>query len=167
MNKTWMIVIASVAGLALILSAVGVVFLFRSQGAQSMLFGNRPWSNYDKNRGFGMGMGMMSGGRGANNRADARVDMQTYYLTAIAKQLDMTSADLQTKLQGGTSLLDLASEKDLTVKEYQNLIETARTNAIEQALADGVISQVQADQMKSTNPGTGWFDKGMGFGWCY
>jgi hypothetical protein len=167
MNKTWMIVIACVAGLALILSAVGVVFLYRSQGAQSMMFGNRLWSNSGNDRGFGMGMGMMNGGRGANNRSDARTDMQSYYITALAEQFDTTSTDLQNKLQSGTSLLDLASDKGLTVNEYQSLIETAQTSAVDKALADGVISQNQADLMKSTDAGTGWFGKGMGFGWCY
>jgi hypothetical protein len=168
MNKTWMIVIAGVAVVALILSAFGVFFLFRSNNNLAAVGGagvfGRGWSSDQDGRGAG---GMMNGKRGMMNGTDNRVDMQTYYQTAVAEQLGMTASDLQTKQQAGTSLLTIAAEKDLSVKEYNTMLETARTNAVDKALADGVISQNQADQMKSATDNNGWFGKGMGFGWCY
>lgn len=171
MNKTWMIVIGCVAGLALIVSAVGIFFLFRSQTAPAAFSGNRLFSygrsNDEYGRGNGMGMGMMNGGRGAKNENYSGLELQTYYFDALAEKFGITSADLQTKLQNGTSLLDLAAEQELTVKEYQSAVDSARTAAIDKALADGVISQNQADQLKSTSNGTGLFGMGRGFGWCY
>jgi len=49
-------------------------------------------------------------------------------------------------------VLDLAADKDMTVKEFITMQEEVHILAIDKALEAGVISQNQADWMKE-NPG--------------
>lgn len=91
--------------------------------------------------------GMIGGSdrRGLNN---GRGQMQEYMLTALAEKLGMTTDELNTALDDGQTLLDVAADKGLTVAEFQTMQEEAHILAVDKALADGVISQNQADWMK-------------------
>jgi hypothetical protein len=75
--------------------------------------------------------------------------LYTYMQTAIAEAFGISVEDLEAMQEAGTSLKDLAIEQDLTVAEYKSRIETARLSAIDAALADGVITQEEADAMKA------------------
>lgn len=64
-------------------------------------------------------------------------------LTASA--LGMTVEDLESARQDGKSTADLIEEKGLTQEEFQAALQSAYAAAIQQAVADGVITQAQAD----------------------
>ncbi len=104
------------------------------------------------NQQFGRDRGMMGNGQFSGNAAGMNV-MHTYMQDALAEKLGMTSDELSASLTDGKSLLDLAAEKGLTVAEFQTLRDEAHVAAIDKALADGAISQDQADWMKENQPG--------------
>lgn len=78
-----------------------------------------------------------------------QIDLATASLNAAAKVLGMTSADLQTALKGGKTLLALATEKKADVTALRTAIADAQKAAIDQAVKDGKLTQAQADQMKA------------------
>lgn len=90
---------------------------------------------YGKGFGFGRGMGGQVG------------------LEAAAEALGMNADELSTQLWGGKTLADLAEEKGIDLADLQATVEaavqaereTAMRSAIEQALADGTITQDNAD----------------------
>ena len=73
--------------------------------------------------------------------------LHSYMQSAIADAFGISVEDLEAMQEAGTSLKDLAIEQDLTMAAYKEKIESARLSAIDAALADGVITQEQADQL--------------------
>jgi len=99
-------------------------------------------------RGYGQGMmdspafGQMRGRRNGGQ-------LQTYMESALAEAFGLTVEELQAARQEGKSLLDIAKDQGLTVAEFQEIMTEARQNSLDQAVADGVITQDQADQMSA------------------
>lgn len=84
--------------------------------------------------------------------------LQEYMQAAIAEKLGLTVEELEAKKAEGVTVLQLMQEKNLSVEEFQTLMFEARTQAIDDALAAGAITQEQADWMKTNSPmfnGTG------------
>ena len=112
--------------------------------AQSQQPGTYP-GGYGGQGGMMGGRGGMMGGRGSTGAAYGPV--HEYMVTAIAEALDMTPEALQARLDAGDTCLTVAEEKGLTQDEFYTLMKGARTSALTQAVADGVITQAQADWM--------------------
>jgi hypothetical protein len=72
-------------------------------------------------------------------------ELHTYRLQAIADSLDLTLEDLESKLGEGQSLLEVANEQGVTEDALPAVMEEARTEALRAAVADGVLTQEQAD----------------------
>jgi hypothetical protein len=161
MNKTLTIVIGIVAVLALLVGLAAVIYLWQGRTAA-----NQSAPALFENGRMGFGMMGSTDGRGVRGRGDTdQSNMQTYMLQSLVKQLGTTEADLTTQLNQGKSLLDLAAAKDMSVKEYQAMLTQAQTAAIDQALANGEISQNAADSLKSNTGGL--FLRGFGMGACW
>ena len=109
-----------------------------------------------------MVQGMMGGRVGRANGQGFGV-MQTYEIAALAEKLGMTTDDLTKQLSSGKTVLDLAADKGMTVKDYITMQEEVRVLAIDKALAAGVISQNQADALKANQ--SGWMMGGFGPAW--
>ena len=73
--------------------------------------------------------------------------LHDYMFNAFAQALGITPEELETRRQAGDTLWVIAQEKGLTAEQFQEVMTTARTNAANQAVADGVITQEQADFM--------------------
>ena len=106
-------------------------------------------SGYGRMGGGGMsrgsaGMGMM-GGRGA--QAGANGLMHPYMLDAFAEALGLTPEDLQAQIDAGGSMWSIAQAQGLSDEDITALKVNARTAASAQMVADGVITQEQADWM--------------------
>lgn len=71
--------------------------------------------------------------------------LHTYMQAALAESFGLTVEALQTMQADGKSLKDLAIEQNLTVAEFQSKLDSARQSALEQAVADGAITQSEAD----------------------
>jgi hypothetical protein len=79
----------------------------------------------------------------------ALASVATARLDAAAKTLGMSTSDLTTALRGGKTLLDLAREKNVDVTKLRTAIADAEKAALDQAVKDGKMTQVQADALKA------------------
>lgn len=134
MKKT--ILIVGLLVLALGVFSVGVVF------AQD---GQPPYN--------GGGRGMMGGGQGV---------LHTFMTVEFAKTLKLNVNDINTRIAAGESMYDIALSTGVTAEEFPAIMIEVRTNALEAAVKANVITQAQADLMKSRGFGQG----GMGTGNC-
>jgi hypothetical protein len=117
----------------------------------------------------GTGIGNM-GGRGAASGFSAGVAgtgdgiLHDYFITAYAEQLNLTVDELQARLDSGETMSQIALSTGLTLDEFRLLAQEVRTQAIAQALADGVITQAQADWMSQRGFGNMGSRMGSGTG---
>jgi hypothetical protein len=71
-------------------------------------------------------------------------------ITAAAQSLDMTESDLMTALSGGQTLAEVADDQGVSVDRLVADLEAAATAHLEQGVADGALTQDQADEMASS-----------------
>jgi hypothetical protein len=94
-----------------------------------------------------MGPGMMGAGRGRLGGANGAGPLHDYMLDAFAQALDLTRADLDEQLAAGQTMYAIATAQGLTQDQFFEVMQTAREEALKQAVADGVLTQDQADWM--------------------
>jgi hypothetical protein len=99
-------------------------------------------------RGGGMMGGAYPGGmmRGWN-RSGEYGPLHTYMVDALAEKLGMTSQQLQDELTAGKTIWQVAQEQGLTEAEIRTAMSEAARQAVDKMVADGVITQQQADWM--------------------
>ncbi len=95
-------------------------------------------------QGFGGRGGWMMGGD---------TPMSEYMHAALADKLGLTVEELEAKVAEGVTAWQIAEAQGLTVEEFQALMLEARTEALTQMVADGVITQEQADWMSQRGAG--------------
>ena len=93
------------------------------------------------------GFGGGPGGPGDHGRGDGVARPNDVAVAAGA--LGISESDLQTALQGGKSISQVASDKGVDAQKVIDALVAADTKAIDQAVTDGKLTQAQADQMKS------------------
>ncbi len=101
---------------------------------------------------MGAGMGLAGSGQGILHDA---------MIAAFAQKLGISVDDLNARLAKGETMAQIASSKDLTAEQFIALMKDARTQAIDQAVKDGTLTQAQADWMKTRG---GMFGAGQGAG---
>ena len=84
--------------------------------------------------------------------------MHTFMVTEFARKLDLNVNDINTRLAAGETMYDIALSAGVTAEEFPAIMTEVRTAALDAAVAANVITQEQADWMKSHNMGAG----GMG-----
>jgi len=138
MKKTLFIalVLAAVAGLAV----AGVAY---AQGPQPTT------------PGAGYGAMMSQGQQGP---------LHEYMLAAMAEALGIPAADLETRLANGETFYQIALAEGIAADDIPALMQTARSQAVAAALADGVITQAQADWMSQRMQTR--LQNGYGYGNC-
>ena len=84
----------------------------------------------------------------------------------IAEQLGLTVEELAAARDEGTHIYDLAEEQGIDMETLMTAVSDARTAAFEQAVADGLLTQEQADLLLSQRGphGGGFGGRGGGFG---
>lgn len=137
MKKSILIVALVLSVLAIGAVGVGVAF------AQDI---NPPFAGY----------GPMMNGQGV---------LHTYMVTEFAKKLNLNVDDINARLAAGESMYDIALSAGITADDFPALMTEVRANALNAAVADGVISQEQADWMKAHGFGRGGM-MGNGYGNC-
>ena len=106
------------------------------------------------------GANPLSGGRGMH---DGSGPLHTFMVTEFAKKLDLNVNDVNTRLAAGETLRDIAISEGVAVEDVPALLQEVRANALDAAVAAGVITQEQADWMKSRGFGRGgMYGKGNG-----
>ena len=149
----------SLVTLAILVGVLSVLVFAGSVFAQADQPGNEQGQGL-----YGRGWhGMM--GRGAGLAPGGGV-LHDYMLAAYADALNLSVDELQARLDAGDRIIDIAVEQGLSLAEFRDLKTTVRQTAIDNALADGVITQEQADLMKSRPAFGGQGSRGMrsGFG---
>ncbi len=132
------------------------------------------------------GYGMMGGnggyGAGMMNGVDVNAMHQWMYTTGarsvhnivwggLAETLGLTQDELNAELASGKTLAQIAEAKGVTQDELAAALETSAKAGLDKAVADGVLTQEQADSMLNYMGGNyGWMIShmsaagGAGFG---
>jgi hypothetical protein len=161
MSKRRFLILASGTLIALLLSAlVGATIVFADEPdpePEHPLGGH-----FLGRRGGRLGPGMFGRGVGSWTTFDT-----------IAEALDLSPVELFTELHGGKSLDEIATEKGVDMEAVQSAIDTARAEAmkeaIQQAVEDGRMTQDQAGWLlegaeKGFTPMGPGFGRGRGVG---
>jgi hypothetical protein len=106
----------------------------------------------------GTGAGAMGGRgpRGGNGVGTGMVGdgiLHDYLIAAYSEALNIPVADLEARLDDGETMSQIALSTGLTLEEFRTMMVDVRTQAIDQALADGVLTQAQADWLKLRGAG--------------
>lgn len=181
MNRTLKFATAAVATTAVVGALALGASLAQAQGGS-------PWN------GFGMMSGTVTpypgmggnGMRGNGQRMMAGVDMNamqawmtdtggmhTQIWASLSETLGLTPDELSTQIAAGQTLAEIAEAQGVSQEQLSAAHQTSVTEALEQAVADGVLTQVQADQLlahMSANSMTmfsrmGAMGSGRGPGW--
>ena len=103
--------------------------------------------------GGAMGNGGMRGGRGGTvaggfAAADDSI-LHDAMIAVYAEELGISVDDLNARLEAGETMAQIAFAEGLTADEFTALMADARSQALEQAVADGTLTQEQADWMQT------------------
>jgi hypothetical protein len=109
-------------------------------------------------RGNGFGQGMI--GRGAFGEGQGL--LHDYMAPALADAFGLTVEELEALHDSGETLWGYTQEQGISQEEFFSLKQAAHTEALNQAVADGVISQEQADWMQDHMGGAAGFGRGTG-----
>lgn len=96
----------------------------------------------------GTSTGMMGARGGMMGQAGSGL-LHDYMIAGFAQAFNMSVEELQARIDAGDTMYTVALELGYTQETFTELMVTVRTDAINQALADGVITQEQADWMLS------------------
>ncbi len=138
--KKFVVTLMVVAVVVFSLSAVGVAYAqspTQTRGAGVTAMGGR-----GPQGGYGAGIGIAGEGI-----------LHDYMIAAYAEALDIPVADLEARLNSGETMAQIALSEGLTFEQFRTLMVEVRTQAIEQALSDGVLTQAQADWMSQHGVG--------------
>jgi hypothetical protein len=136
------------------------------------MMGQYVYQNGPKGNGQGYGPGGMMGGFGPGFRMGGRGEFQgfmhDYMISAFANAVGLTVDQVNTRLSNGETPQQIAIAQGKTEADLPALWTQVRTDALKAAVADGVITQAQADVMLQhmnnySGPG---FGPGFGNGNC-
>ena len=136
--------------------------------------------------GYGYGPGLMYGqGYGRGRRGNGGVMMPGYergggpmmqnggygpmhdeMIAALAGKLNLTPEELQTRIASGETPAQIAAAQGLSAQDFFTLMTEARQEALEKAVADGKLTQEQADWMSAHMNAGHMGGAGRGFGNC-
>jgi hypothetical protein len=97
-------------------------------------------------RGNGYGPGGMMGRRGLDV-ARGEGPMHEYMISAFAEAVDLTAQEVETRLEAGETFKEIALAQGITQDQFPDLVTQVRQAALDAAVADGIITQAQADLM--------------------
>jgi hypothetical protein len=121
----------------------------------------------------GTGDGYSGRGQGGSGMMAFSTDgeyglMHETMIAVFAEALGLTPAELESRLDAGETMWQIATDQGLSSEEFTALMLDVRTNALDQAVADSLITQEQADWMLSrwNNMHSGSSGVGVGTGPC-
>lgn len=87
--------------------------------------------------------------------SDGEGPLHDYLIAAFADALGISPSDLEARLDGGETLSAIAQDEGFSLDEFRTLFSEARQTALENAQADGVVTQAQTQSMLRLMNGTG------------
>lgn len=148
--------------LSIVIAAMAVIAL----GSASFVYAQAttppaavPGSGY----GYGMGGQGMRGGMMNQNNARTTQDgiLHEAMIAVYAEKLGLTEEELDTRLENGETIAQIASAQGLTAEQFIALKADARSQALDQAAQDGTLTQEQADWLKQRGSGMAAGGRGM------
>jgi hypothetical protein len=142
---------------------IGTFVLVALVGISSLAFAQTPnpttpQTPWGPGKGFG---GMHPGGMWGQFDENQLSPMHDYMQAALAEALGLKIEDLQAAQAEGKTVWQLAEEKGFSVEDFQAVMLEARTSAIQSMVADGLLTQDQADRMLNGMHGM-WGQGGSG-----
>lgn len=161
MKKIWILVAVAVVALA----ALGAASLAYAQTQNPPEVPANPPAprNWGGMMGRGPGMGGMMGGPGMMG---GHGPMHEYMLSAFAEALGISVEELQAEFEAGETMWTIAEAQGLSEDEFAEVMRAAHDQAIEQALADGAITEEQAAFMREHHLSMIEGGMGQGSGHC-
>lgn len=106
------------------------------------------------------------GGHGGGPRGPLAGDgvLHEYIIANLAAELGISVEELESRLAGGESFMEIALSLGYDFETAREMMADARAAAIEQALADGVITEEEAEFYRSRGTGGSGGGKGSGSG---
>jgi hypothetical protein len=101
------------------------------------------------------------GGRGPGDGSGL---MHDYMEKAMAEAVGLSISEFEARHDAGETFYQIALSKGFTSEEIPTLMQAARNTALDAAAKDGVITQEQADWMKSRGFERGGMMNGNGYG---
>ena len=99
---------------------------------------------------------------GQRGVADGVGPMHDYMEQAMAEAVDLTVDEFEARHDAGETFYQIALAEGFSAEEIPALMQGARDTALDAAAKDGIISQEQADWMKSRGFGRGGMMGGYG-----
>ncbi len=90
--------------------------------------------------------------------------LHTYMVTAFAEKLGLSVEDVNARLTAAETMYDIAIAEGVKAEDFPALMIEVRSQALDAAVKDGVITQTQADWMSSHGFGRGGMMNGYGNG---
>lgn len=139
-----------------VLTMVLVAVIAVALGTVSVSYAQTPTQTPNQTPGTGTG-GMggrgFRGGMAGGNMVAGEGILHDYLIAAYAQKLNIPATDLETRLNNGETMAQIAVSQGLTLEQFRTLMVEARTQAIDQALQDGKLTQDQSDWMKQRGAG--------------
>jgi hypothetical protein len=110
-------------------------------------------------------LGLFSGVASAQSSQTQVGTLHEYMEVALAEKLNIPLATVESEFDAGKSLYQIALDYGIAQVNIQAFMLEVRTHAIQEALADGVITQTQANRMLrrgNTGMGSGMMNGGTG-----
>jgi hypothetical protein len=159
--KKLVISIAVIAVVAVALGTAGLVYAQASTPpAPGTGYGYGMMNGQGMRGGMGAGMGIRNG-VGQTAAGTQSGFMHDEMIAAFADKLGISVDDLNAQLASGKTMSQIASEKGLTADQFRTLMLDARSQALDQAVKDGTLTQAQADWMKTRGQGMMGAGRGM------
>lgn len=143
MNKFWKV--ASLIGLAVLVL-----------GSASLVYAQTETPEPYAGQGYGRGM-MGGGGRYGSGMAYGEIGLyHDAMVESFAEALGLTASQLEARLDSGETMWQIAEAEGKSWEEFSSIMQAARTNALDQAVENGTITQEQADFMNSRGLARGY-----------
>jgi len=147
MKKTFLI--TTIVGVAVLTLGIAGFAFAQSQPSQPFPGSGHGPGMMGDSYGYGRG-GMMGNGYSHGGMMGGQFEMGALHddmVPAIAAALGLTPEEFEARHEAGETFWDIAEAQGLTSEEAWDLMVNARSEALQQAVADGVITQEFADWM--------------------
>ena len=119
-------------------------------------------------QGRGMGIAASTGYTASSSTTVAGTGiLHDGMVSYLADQLGLTAVDIDARLASGETMYTIALDAGYAAEDIPALLTDARSAALDQAVADGLLTQDQADWMSLRGGGRGGYGMGMGTGMGY
>ena len=80
-----------------------------------------------------------------------RTELETIMWKYLAKSVGLGTNKLKSRMNSGESYVSIAMDQDYSYSEAKRFVTNARTKALKQGVKNGIITQVQANQLQASN----------------